>query len=520
MDYLKYVDEVIKDGPFKPTWESLEKAEVPKWFCERKFGIFMHWGLYSVPAYDNEWYSRNMYMKGSPAFEHHVKTFGTQDKFGYKDFIPMLTAEKFNPDEWISLFKKAGVGYIFPVAEHHDGFQMYKSSLSHFNAYEMGPKKDILGELKTACEKQDIYFCTSSHRAEHWWFMGHGREFDSDVKEPLKKGDFYWPAITPDPPAEELFSKPYPTEEYLDDWLCRTAEIIVEYQPRLLYFDWWIQHEAFKPYLKKLAAFYYNCGKIWGTDVLICYKHDAFSFGSGIVEIERGGFAEAKPYHWQTDTAAARNSWCYTDSLDYKSSREIIQTLVDTVSKNGNLLLNIGPKADGTLPDGDVNILKDIADWMSVNEEAVNGTHVWRMSEEGPTKNREGQFQDQTELLYTSKDYRFTAGHGCIYAICMNPEGDGHFFVQALADTVNQNVPVFHGIIKDVCVLGLDRKLTGFQESRKTGAGMEGAGLERERFEKDKEAGNPCWYVNTEGLEVCNAFTDTKMPVVIKITVE
>ena len=171
-------------------------------------------------------------------------------------------------------------------------------------------------------------------------------------------------------------------------------ELIVKYRPKLLYFDWWIQHEAFHPYLKKLAAFYYNCGKSWGEDVMICYKHDAMMFGSGIVEVERGGFAEAKPYAWQTDTAVARNSWCYTDSLDYKSSREIICTLVDVVSKNGHLLLNIGPKADGTIPEGDRQILLDMASWMKVNGEAVRGSKVWRKSMEGPTRAADGQFAD------------------------------------------------------------------------------------------------------------------------------
>lgn len=142
------------------------------------------------------------------------------------------------------------------------GFQMYESELSHWNAKEMGPKRDLLGELKSAAESCGLQFCTSSHRAEHWFFMGHGREFDSDVREPMKKGDFYWPAM-PEPDPQDLFSKPFPSEEFLDDWLARTVELIVKYRPKLLYFDWWIQHEAFHPYLKKLAAFYYNCGKSW-----------------------------------------------------------------------------------------------------------------------------------------------------------------------------------------------------------------------------------------------------------------
>lgn len=486
-EYLEIVDKIIEEGPYKPEWSSLMEAQVPDWFREERFGIFIHWGIYSVPANSNEWYSRNMYIKGMPAYEHHIKTYGAQKEFGYKDFIPMFTAEKFNPDEWISLFKSAGAGYIFPVAEHHDGFQMYESELSHWNAKEIGPKRDILAELKKAANKQGIKFCTSTHRAEHWFFMGHGKEFDSDIKEPLKKGDFYWPAM-PEPDNEDLFSEPYPNKEFLEDWLARTAEIILKYQPKLLYFDWWIQHQAFKPYLKKLAAFYYNCGKKWGEDVRICYKHDAMMFGSGIVEVERGGFAEAKPYEWQTDTAVARNSWCYTETLDYKSSNEIICTLLDVVSKNGNLLLNIGPKADGTIPEGDRKILQDLADWMAVNKEAVHGAKVWRKAMEGPTITTEGQFQDSRETIFCSEDYRFTANKGNIYACCLKCPEDGKFLVKALADSKDQNVPEFHGIIEKVAILGYEGEVN--------------------------------WSTDAQGLHVDAAGIQSEFPVVIRVTVE
>lgn len=458
-EYLELVERVNAQGPYRPQWDSLQKARVPEWFREKRLGIFVHWGLYSVPANSNEWYSRNMYIQGMPAYEHHRKTYGSQDRFGYKDFIPMFTADKFDPKAWITLFREAGAGYVFPVAEHHDGFQMYDSRLSDWNCVKMGPHRDILGQLKAEAQAQGLEFCTSSHRAEHWWFMGHGREFDSDVKDPMQKGDFYWPAM-PEPDNQDLQSAPYPSEEYLNDWLARTAELIWNYQPKLLYFDWWIQHEAFRPYLKKLAAFYYNCGKMRGQDVMICYKHDALCFGSGIVQVERGGFAEAKPYPWQTDTAVARNSWCYTDTLDYKSSREIIQTLIDVVSKGGNLLLNVGPMGNGAIPAGDRAILSDLGAWMAVNGEAINGSRPWRQSQEGPTRVTEGQFQDQKPLTYTSSDYRFTVGNGAIYAICMICPTDGCFTVCALADSADQNVPKFHGLVEKVEILGYDGHLT------------------------------------------------------------
>ena len=251
--YLEQIDRVIEKGMYKDNWESLQQYRVPEWYRAAKFGIFIHWGVYSVPAFGSEWYSRNMYIKDSPEFKHHVETYGPHAVFGYKDFIPMFRAEKFQADEWAELFQKAGAQYVVPVAEHHDGFQMYDSALSDWNAAKMGPKRDALGELKQACEKRGLSVGASSHRVEHWFFMGHGREFDSDIKEPLKRGDFYWPAMH-EPDHQDLFSKPEPSREFLEDWLCRCCELVDRYRPRLIYFDWWIQHSAVKPYLKKFAA--------------------------------------------------------------------------------------------------------------------------------------------------------------------------------------------------------------------------------------------------------------------------
>lgn len=457
--WLAHIEEGINEGPFSADWDSLSDFREPDWFHRQRLGIFIHYGLYSVPAFNHEWYSRCMYIKDSPEYEHHIKTFGKHTEFGYKDFIPMLTAEKFDPKEWIELFKGAGAGYVCPVAEHHDGFQMYKSELSEWNAFDMGPHRDILGELKEEAEKQGLIFCTSSHRAEHWWFMGNGRNFESDIKDPMEVGDFYWPAM-PEPDNFDMFSEPYPSDEYLTDWLIRTVEIIDKYKPAFLYFDWWIIHEAFKPYMVKLMAYYYNQGVKWGRNVAVCYKHDALSFGTGIVEIERGSFAEAKPYPWQTDTAVARNSWCYTDSLDYKSSYEIIATLIDVVSRNGNLLLNIGPKADGSIPDGDRRILMNLGRWMDVNKEAVINSKPWRRSKEGPTEDNDGQFADGKEKVYTEKDMRFTAGHGCIYAFVMKYPEDGNVNIRSLGKSDNKDVPDFFGIIKNVSILGSDSELT------------------------------------------------------------
>lgn len=206
-DYLHLIDETIKNGPYKDDWDSLSMYEVPQWYRQAKFGIFIHWGLYSVPAFSNEWYSRNMYIQGTKEYEHHLTVYGNHKDFGYKDFIPLFTAQQFNPDEWAALFQASGAKYVIPVAEHHDGFQMYKSAVSHYNTYEMGPGRDILGELKAAFGKHDLELGVSSHRAEHWFFMSHGKEFESDIHEPLERGDFYWPSM-PEPDHHDLYGSP------------------------------------------------------------------------------------------------------------------------------------------------------------------------------------------------------------------------------------------------------------------------------------------------------------------------
>lgn len=453
--YLARVNAVNETGRFGDSWGSLSRYRTPEWFRDAKFGVFIHWGVYSVPAFGNEWYSRNMYIQGSREFEHHVKTYGPQKDFGYKDFIPMFRAEKFAPDEWAQLFLDAGARYVVPVAEHHDGFQMYQSGLSRWNAYDMGPRRDLIGELKDACEAKGLAFCASSHRVEHWFFMGHGREFDSDIREPMGPGDFYWPAM-PEPDHYDLYSTPAPTEEYLTDWLLRCCEIVDRFHPRLIYFDWWILHGAVKPYLRKFAAYYYNRAEEEGYEPVICYKHDAFPFGCATVDVERGQFAGCKPYAWQTDTACAYNSWCYTTENRFKDPAGILRDLVDIVSKNGCLLLNIGPRADGTITDEDKNILLTIGKWLKINGEAIYGSRPWRVSAEGPTEIPEGQFTDGEQKHFTPQDVRYTCRGGHIYAIALSYPENGEVAFPALGERDASSKPNFHGHIKNVTALGSD----------------------------------------------------------------
>ncbi len=486
-EYLEKIEEVIQNGMYKDTWDSLQQYHVPTWYERIKFGIFIHFGVYSVPAFGSEWYPRNMYIQGSQEYEHHIKTYGKHKDFGYRDLIPLFKAEKFNAKEWVDLFQAAGAQYVMPVAEHHDGFQMYESSLSEWNAKNMGPKRDILGELSEECKKYGLKNCASSHRIEHWFFMGHGKEFDSDIAEPLKRGDFYWPSM-PEPNHQDLFSEPAPSTEFLEDWLCRCCEIVDKYQPKIVYFDWWIQHSAVKPYLKKFAAYYYNRAKEWGEEVVINYKHDAFEFGTAVVDIERGQFADAKPYVWQTDTSVAKNSWGYTEGNDYKTSSQILCDLVDIVSKNGRLLLNIGPKADGTIPEKDKEILLEIGKWLKTNGEAIYGAKLWRKSAEGPTQIQEGQFADSEAKAFISEDIRFTVNGGYLYAICLNLKHKDRICIRSLAEADASKAPNFHGIIKSVEVLGYDK--------------------------------NPVWERTSAGLNIQTVLIEDDTPVTFKIAVE
>lgn len=429
-----------------------------------------------------------MYIQGTDEYKWHLEHWGKHKDFGLKDFIPMLTYDKYEPAEWIRLFREAGAEYIVPVAEHHDGFQNYKSDLSHWNAFEKGPHRDIMGDLLEAAEQDGMTIGASSHRVEHWWFLSHGREFDSDVTdETTQFGDLYWPAQPEAPNVHDLHSKPGPSDEFLEDWLLRCCEIVDRYHPRIMYFDWWIQHEAVKPYLKKFTAYFFNRMEPYGGCV-VNYKHDAYPFGIGVPDIERGAFAEAKPFLWQSDTSVMRGSWCYSEQVErraYKPAREVIWTLADCVSKNGRLLINFGPKADGTLSDEDVSILKDMAAWMKVNDEAIHGTGLWRKAEEGPTKSEEGQFTDVNAAGYTSQDYRFTCRGGTVYAIEMVCPDDGKATISSLRKADAHALPLWHGIIKDVQVLGCDTPVT--------------------------------WTRDEEGLHVDMGEYRSSMPVVIKI---
>ncbi len=424
-EYLRKIDETNENGKYKAEWASLSCHKTPEWYMNGKLGVFIHWGIYSVPAFGSEWYSRSMYDKNCREFEHHRKTYGEHRNFGYKDFISMFKAENFNASEWVSLFKKAGIKYVTPVAEHHDGFAMYDTEFNRWNSKNMGPCRDVMGELKAECEKQGLILCASSHRAEHYFFMNMGRTFDSDVNNE-EYADFYGPAVyCPEFHSHDLHKTTADTystgasEEWLNDWLVRTCELIDKYQPSVLYFDWWIHNHSFKPYLKKLAAYYYNRAEEWGKQVTINYKHEAFPQGVATFDVERGALTGISPFYWQTCTAIGKHSWGYTKDNTFKSARQVICDLIDIVSKNGNMLINVGPKPDGTITAEETRVLTEMGEWLEVNGEGIYSTTFWRTFGEGDVNAEDGFFKDNDEKPFTEKDFRFTYKDGCVYAFQM-----------------------------------------------------------------------------------------------------
>ena len=453
---LQNVDRVNSNGPFRPDWESLQAYKVPDWYKDAKFGIFIHWGVYSVPAFGSEWYPRLMYLQGSDEYKHQIATYGTQDKFGYKDFIPSFKAEKFDPAAWAGLFKESGARYVVPVFEHHDGFAMYDCGLSDWTAVKMGPHRDLWGDLAKALRAEGLHLGASSHRVEHNFFLGVGRTIPSDINDP-QYAAFYGPAhqwvenINNTPLSDDFT---FVSKAWTDDWLARSAEIVEKYHPDIMYFDWWIGQPSVRHDLTRFASFYYNESlKRGGAVGVINYKDYAMQEQSAVLDIERGQLSGIRPLYWQTDTSVSNKSWGYIENDTFKSPEFVIHQLIDIVSKNGNLLLNIGPRSDGTIPEGVQQVLKEVGAWLKINGEAIYGTRAWDIFGEGPTKVTEGSFHDTDTHPYTAEDFRFTRKGNVLYAIELGWPSNREAVIHSLDTAVG------HAKIASVVLLGSDAKL-------------------------------------------------------------
>ena len=399
------------DDHYEAEWASLKQHETPKWLQDGKFGIYTHWGPYAVHAYGSNttWYSFSLYIDPEgEARQHFEKTFGklTPD-FGYKDLIPKFTAEKFDADEWAELFQKAGARFAGPVAEHHDGFAMWDTKFSEWNAARMGPKRDVVGELEKAVKKRGMKYVTAFHHAANWFFFPvHNKAYDTgDPKNSGLYGQYHLP-------GEKR------NQAFIDEWYGKIIEVIDTYSPDFIWFDFALD-EMPEGYIKDFLAYYYNHAAKKNKDVVVTYKGHDLIPGTAVRDLELGQEPNLTYNDWITDSSVDdRGAWGYAEDLIFKSPNRLIDNLVDRVSKNGYLLLNVGPKPDGTIPEGAKEVLLEMGAWLDVNGEAIYGTTPWFVAHEGPTNLGEASAIgfNESNVEYTSKDVRFTVKDDALYA--------------------------------------------------------------------------------------------------------
>lgn len=423
-------NKVEKKAPivYQPTWESVEKYDaVPEWFKDAKFGIYFHWGVYSVPAFANEWYPRNMYIDDSRENKHHKEFYGdpktewpyhyfikgAKDKQGnWVQFAPKLKSDggNFDPDEWAQLFADAGAKFAGPVAEHHDGFSMWASKVNPWNAKNMGPKIDLVKLLTNAIRGKNMKVILSMHHAFNI------------------TGFYEFVPKTDDPELQKLYGQ-LGKEKNEEVWLEKHKEIIDNYKPDIIWQDFNLTKIS-EPVLLQFLAYYYNKSEEWGKPVVATYK-DALNHKCGVLDYERGGPTDLKDYYWLTDDAISTSSWCYTEGIGYYSPKQVFHGFLDRVSKNGNLLLNISPMADGTIPQAQREILLAMGGWLKKYGEAIYNTRAWETYGEGPTKMgaEHGVFTQPSEG--TPEDVRFTRTKDkkTLYAIILGWPGDNADFV-------------------------------------------------------------------------------------------
>jgi alpha-L-fucosidase len=411
---------------YESDFESLKNYQAPEWFQDAKFGIWPIWGVYSVPAFRGthaaEWYSRHMYdVKNTNGhFEYHKKTYGDQHDFGFKDLIPLFKAEKWDPDEWLQLAEDSGARYFTVLAEFCDAFAMYDSSHTKWNAAKMGPKRDIVGELATATRKRGMKFGISNHLACNYFFYSHNHDNGFDAVDP-DTHDLY---------TDGSGASPW----FLDRWWKRTTELVDKYQPDLYYFDWgWNKDPAFVDVRRDFFAYYYNKAIDWGVgtygepNVVINYKgwRKTSEHIIGVPDQERGGAKKISPFAAQLDDAISIASWSYSTIDTYKTPNFLIDAFVDMVSKNYNLLLAFGPKADGTVPEEYRSRLLAMGEWLKVNGEAIYATRPYTVFGEGPTGSIKVEHH-RDMITGTAEDIRFTRNkdNAILYAIVLDWPGE------------------------------------------------------------------------------------------------
>ncbi|MFM9588575.1 alpha-L-fucosidase [Streptomyces scabiei] len=405
---------------YKPTWESVNRhTAAPEWFRDAKFGIYFHWGAFSVPAYDSEWYPRNMYLAGHKANKHHIETYGAPADWPYhhfidgaddlagrhKEFAPKLKSAggSFDPEEWAQLFVDAGARFAGPVAEHHDGYSMWDSRVNEWNSVDKGPKLDLLELFTDAVRAKDLKLLVAMHHAYNY------------------TGFFEYAPEQSDSSLKKLYGQLSPEAEH-QLWYDKLKEVIDRSRPDILWQDWRLDHVDEKQRLNFLS-YYFDQANTWGKEVVATYK-DGFDPHSAVFDYERGGPADITAPYWLTDDSISNSSWCYTEGIGYYSLAQMLHSFVDRISKNGTVLLNIAPKADGTVPQGQKDILLGMGDYLKRFGESVYGTRAWTVYGEGPTKMGGGSFTRPT--AGTARDIRFTRDKEgtVLYATVLGWPGD------------------------------------------------------------------------------------------------
>jgi len=472
----------VAPGPVQPTWDSIRaNYTVPQWFIDAKFGITMHWGLFSVAAYHNEWYERYMYTSFSA---WHTQNFGPPDQFGYKDFIPLFKATDFNADDLVSLIKQSGAKYFMPTVEHHDGFSLWNSATNPYNAYNMGPHRDLVGEMATATRKAGLKFGICSHNMEHYTFVNPTPGLKTDVDDP-KYADFYWHNRS----DTRL-------QEFLEDWVKKNIELIDQYQPDVMWFDNGVNSRTLDPVKMKVAAYYYNRALEWKKPVTIETKDSAFLAGS-VLDFERlnpRGPTQILKGIWDAEDTEG-STWGYTAANPvetFRSAKSVIDELCTILSMNGSLLLNLSPMGQGAINQQQRTALIEVGKWLAVNGEAVYGTHNWIVDGEGftplPERSALARAASAAGAATTTPavaptpasapprppaaattgpkpvEYRFTVKGESLYAIALSWPTDTAVITTLAKGKLLDGQPV-KGKIKSVTMLGQPGKLKFKQDA-------------------------------------------------------
>jgi alpha-L-fucosidase len=465
----------IAKGPFVGTMESLTNYSYPEWFRDAKFGIWAHWGPQAVPM-EGDWYARKMYQPNQSDYKDHLARWGHPSTNGWKDIIPLWKAENWNPEKLMELYKKAGAKYFVSMGSHHDNFFLWNSKLHRWNSVQMGPHRDVVGEWQKAAKNNGLPFGVSEHLgASFTWFQDSHR---SDTTGPLAGVPYdgansnYWDLYHPpaDPSDRGWYSK---NPQWQQEWFNEIEELVNNYKPDLLYSDGGVAFnnqvglsQIANLYNVSLASHANSLRKLSerkGAELLMSHQSQTPgvslavynckqpSSGRWVQDYERGVGGGISPYPWQTDTSIG--DWFYNKHWKYQPLSWTVHMLVDIVSKNGNLLLNVVLKPDGTLDPEVDTMLHQLADWTAVNGEAIYGSRPWLIYGEGEVKARGGAMKEN--MTYTAKDIRFTTQGKTLYAIALGwPEG-GKLAIKSLAKTSD----AAQNKIKKVELLGYKGKL-------------------------------------------------------------